>query len=128
MSTKFLFPAHVLHAMNAIQYLRAMHIIGEPYDSSIYSTAHQIADDIKAPRDSIARIMPVLARLGLVKTRAGACGGYKIVPTALVILRVVDIINALGTNIPDTDNVRGSDRLNVKVSECLSVSLEKFLD
>lgn len=126
-AAKYLFPVHVLHAMNAIQYLRAIYIMTEPFQTQIYSSHHEIADAIGAPRDSIIRTMPVLHRMGLVKVRGGAAGGYMIIPHTLSKVQVVDILEALGPTVPVNDTSRGSDRLNHAVSKCLSVALEEFL-
>lgn len=123
---KRLFPPHVLYAMNAIQHLRALHLISE-VRGRLYSTAPELAHEIHAPLDSLTRTMPILVRMGLVDVHTGANGGYCIVPEALLSTRVIDVLNALGTTVPVNETTRGSDRLNALVSECFNLSLNEFL-
>lgn len=123
---KRLFPPHVLYAMNAIQHLRALHLISE-VRGRIYSTAPELSREIHAPLDSLTRTMPILVRMGLVDTHSGANGGYCIVPEALLSTRVIDVLDALGVTVPINETSRGSDRLSALVSECFKVSINDFL-
>lgn len=126
MMSKRLFPAHVLYAMNAIQHLRALHLISE-VRGRMYSTAPEIAREIHAPLDSLTRTMPILVRMGLVSVHTGASGGYCIVPEELLSTRVIDVLNALGATVSVNETTRGSDRLNALATECFNVTLNDFL-
>lgn len=123
---QLLFPVHILHALNAVQHLRAMLILSGTCDKPIYSSCDDVAREIGAPRDSLWRTLMHLGRAGLVETKKGPGGGYHITALTLHSTRVVDILQALGKALPDNGDTRGSDRLQNTVADCLNLSLEEF--
>lgn len=125
-SGQLLFPAHILHAMNALQHLRAMLIIGDTTDDVIMSTCEDIAREIGAPRDVIWRTLMLLTRAGFVEAKKGQGGGYHILARTLTTKRVKDVLFVLGKQLPDNGHHRASDRLNNAVADCLDVTMEEF--
>lgn len=121
-----LFPTHILHALNALQHLRALLILGDCTDDAIYSTCEDIAREIGAPQDSLWRTLMQLTRAGFLEVKKGSGGGYHIQARTLFTVRVKDILEALGKELPDNGNTRASDRLNNAVADCLDVTLEEF--
>lgn len=121
---RLLFPNHILHGLNALQHLRAMHILGACTDDVIYSTCEDIAREVGAPLDSLYRSLGALVHAGVVESTKSL--GYQITPQSLHKYRVLDVVRALGKDVPDQGNERASDRLNNAVADCLDVILEEF--
>ena len=44
---QLLFPSHILHAMNALQHLYVLLVLGKTSNSAIYSTCEDIAKEIE---------------------------------------------------------------------------------
>lgn len=122
--TQLLFPLHILHALNALQHLRAMLIIGDCTDDVIFSTCEDIAREIGASNDSLWRTLMILSRAGIVESKKSY--GYHVTAKALFKTKVKDVLFALGKELPDNGHKRASDRLNNAVADCLDVTLEEF--
>ena len=123
---QLLFPSHILHALNAIQHLRCMLVLGDTSDDVIFSTCEDIAREIGAPQDVLWRTLMRLSNAGIVEAKKGAGGGYYITARTLFTVRVKDVLRALGKELPDNGNVRASDKLNNAVADCLDITLEEF--
>lgn len=121
-----LFPSHILHAMNAVQHLRAMLIIGDTTDDVIFSRCEDIAREIGAPEHSLWRTLMLLTRAGVIESKMGSGGGYHILLRTLTKLKVKDVLSVLGKELPDNGNARASDKLNNAVADCLDVTLDEF--
>lgn len=122
-----LVPLPVLHALNAIQYLRAMCILSEPHDNKIFSSCDEIAERIGAPKSTLWRTLMILCESEIVQSKSGPKGGYYITEEALLSTTIADVVLCLGQMVPDQGHTRASDRLNAILSDCLSVKLETFL-
>lgn len=129
---QLLFPAHIAHAFNALQYLRAMVILAESNKDPrrkgviLYATCEEIAEKIGAPYDSLWRTLLTLSRAGILQTKTGPGGGYYITAATLFDTKVVKILHILGRYIPENGTTRASDRLNNAVADCLDITLEEF--
>lgn len=121
---QLLFPTHILHALNALQHLRCMYILGDCGDSVIFSTCEEIAQEIGAPKDPLWRTMMHLSRAGIVNSKKG--GGYHVTAPVLHKIKIIDVLSALGKELPINGTERASDRLHTAISDCLDVSLEEF--
>ena len=121
---RLLFPARILHALNALQYLRALHILGDCTDDRLITTCEDICNMVGAPKDSLHRTLGQLVRAGIVVSERQ--GGYYITPESALKHKVIDVIQALGKDFPSHGTHQPSDRLNNAVADCLDVTLDEF--
>jgi DNA-binding IscR family transcriptional regulator len=123
----YLFPSAILQALNAIEYLRVLHVIGQSgdCDTNFYTTSCEVADHIHASRSVTARTMAALATCGIIESKKAH--GYYVTQEALNKYRVTDVLKCFNKIIIDPKGDGASDRVNASVYDALDVTLEKFL-
>ena len=124
---QLLFPVNILHAFNALQHLRVMCVLADSQDSELYCSANDVANEIHAPYDSVVRSLSQLREAGIIQSKIGVDGGFHVTPASLFKYTVLDVVRALGREVPDNGHTRASDKLNTAVIDCLSTSLNEFL-
>lgn len=120
----YLFTIAVMQAVNALEHLRNVMLRSQGTE---YVSAGAMARAINAQETTFRRNIIQLARHGIIDTKHGSGGGYRITQKQLDQFMVLDVIYYLGQNIPDTKGSRASDKLNQIVYDTLDVSLEDFL-
>ncbi len=123
----YIFPTAILQSLNAIEYLRVLHVIGQSgdRDTQLYTTAIEIADHINASRSVTARNLAVLSTCGIIESKKAH--GYYVTQWALDKHRVTDVLRCFNKHVLDPRGDSASDRVNGSVYDALDLTLEEFL-